>query len=198
MQFTILVHIIHLLFPFLIWAHVYVNAIFLLLTWAHNCVYTFVLVFCLFFVDQMQRNGQMDLDFRTFPMQIWSQRATRHWAFRMLKLEDEHWKDHILNSLLSILWFVNRTFWCVFSCARSSNLSLIEEPLPWASKRERSKSHWGTFQEQNWLLICLNLQLLCLLIPKDGSYLDHQYDLKRGTPLWFCFFSLTFLHCLGF
>ena len=70
MQFTILAHIINLLFSLLTWAHVYVNAICLLLTWAHNCVYTFVLVF---YFDCYGPNAKMDkkdLDSRTFPMQI--------------------------------------------------------------------------------------------------------------------------------
>ena len=37
----IFAHIIHLLFPLLIGAHVYVNAICLLPTWVYNCEYIF-------------------------------------------------------------------------------------------------------------------------------------------------------------
>ena len=128
-QFTILAHIIHLLFPLLIGAHVYVNAICLLLTWAYNYVYTIVFVFCLFVVDQTQRNWQMDLDIRTLPklMEFEEQLGLMPLEClnvkeqlgllpsECLKLKKELWKDHILNSLLSILWLHYGTFWCVFS-----------------------------------------------------------------------------------
>ncbi|KAI5437691.1 hypothetical protein KIW84_023708 [Lathyrus oleraceus] len=94
-----------------------------------------------------------------------SQRATRPHAFRMLNLEDE--LERIIISKLPLVHF----FVCIIevfdvcSCARDSNLSLIEEPLSWASK--------------------------------DGSYLDHQYDLKKGTP-FVVLFLLLYPLSLGF
>jgi len=101
-----------------------------------------------------------------------------------LKLEDEHWKDHILNSLLSILWLLIEPFdVCVFVLGIPT-LSQIEEPLPWAPKRE------GSFQELHLIVVCLSLPLLCLLIPKDGSYLDHQYNSIGG------FASLSLTSCM--
>jgi hypothetical protein len=163
----------------------------------HIIVYiSFVLVFVCLLWTKCKELDKMDLDFRTLPMKngVWRatrphafrvlkcQRATRPHAFRMLNLEDEHWKDHILNSLLSIHWLYYRTFWCVFSCARISNLSLIEEPLPWASKREKSKIPWGALSKNSLIVDCLSLCFVWLLIPKDESYLDHHYDLKRETP----------------
>jgi hypothetical protein len=47
--------------------------------------------------------------------------------------------------------------------------------------------------------LCLMAWDICLwlLIPKDGSYLDHQYDLKRGTPNVVLFSFPLSLVCLG-
>jgi hypothetical protein len=197
MQFTILAHIIHLLFPFLIGAHVYVNAIWLLPTRVYNCEYIFCA--CVLFVwlwTKGKELDKMDLDLRTLPklmefeeqlglmpLECYKcQRATRPHAFRMLKawrwtLKGPYSKLPLVHSLI-----VNRTFWCVcffvlgiptwaklrnhyHELLREREIQDIEEP---------SKSSFDC-----WLL---EFMLMWLLIPKDGSYLDHQYDLKRGTP----------------
>ncbi|KAI5437980.1 hypothetical protein KIW84_023927 [Lathyrus oleraceus] len=59
---------------------------------------------------------------------------------------------------------------------------------------ERYKSHWGSSKSLFDFVDCLSLHLFCLHIPKDGSYLDHQYDLKRGTPFVVLFLILHLLH----
>ena len=58
----------------------------------------------------------------------------------------------------------------------------IEEPLPCSSKVKDTKAIGGSSKSLFDYVDCLSLLLFCLHIPKDGSYLDHQYDLKRGTP----------------
>ena len=197
MQFTILAHIIHLLFPLLIGAHVYVNAICLLLTWAHIIVYiSFVLVFVCLLWTKCKELDKMDLDFRILPKLMEFEEQLGLMPLECLKLEDEHWKDQILNSPCSFLVCFHRTFWCVFSCARDSNLSLIEEPLPWASKRERSKIHWGIFPRVHLTVDCLSLCLCdCLFQRMRATWIINMIS-REELHCGFVSYSLP-LACLG-
>jgi hypothetical protein len=73
----------------------------------------------------------------------------------------------------------------------------LKESLPCSSKVKDTRCIEDLLRSLFDCVDCLSLLSFCSHIPKDESYLDHQYDLKRGTPNVVLFSFLLSLVCLG-
>ena len=83
---------------------------------------------------------------------------------------------------------------CVLFVLGNPMRAQIEEPLPCSSKVKDARYIEDLLRSLFDYVDCLSLHLFCLHIPKDGSYLDPQYDLKRGTPFVVLFLNLHLLY----